>query len=75
MFEFGFTVNDQVGSETVLLPSDTEMTMPLHTLAPSAKATPLSSPVADEKFIHGGRLTIENLSLSPSASVAFGLKL
>src|SRR5262249_50834809 len=37
---FGFTVNEYVGSDTFVVPSDTEMTMLAHTRACSANGVP-----------------------------------
>jgi hypothetical protein len=73
-FEFGLTVSEKEGSETLVLPSVTEMTMLLQIFACSAYGTPESWPVLVENDAKAGLLTIENVSRLPSESLAVGLK-
>jgi hypothetical protein len=75
LFAFGFTVSEYAGSDTFVVPSETEMTMLDQTLACSANGVPHSCPVAEENDAQAGRFAMENVSLLPSASVAFGVKL
>jgi hypothetical protein len=75
LFGFGCTTIENVGSETRVVPSVTEIVTPLHVLACSAKGVPHSCPVLEENEAQPGLLAIENVSLLPSASLAVGLKL
>src|SRR5690242_5953148 len=65
---------ENAGREALVLPSLTEMTM-LDTVPTSRRAgVPESWPRAVSKVAHVGRLAIEKVSVSPSASLAVGLK-
>src|SRR5688572_18655225 len=74
LLAYGFTVSEKDGSETLVLPSVTEMTMLLQTFACSAYGAPESWPVLVENDAKAGLLTIENVSRLPSESLAVGLK-
>ena len=74
LFGFGFTTIENAGNETLLVPSVTEITMPLHVRACSANGVPDSWPVALLNPAHAGLFATLNVSLLPSASDAVGLK-
>ncbi len=63
-----------VGSERDASPSLTLMTIPLYVPTLLADGVPLSRPVLLLKLAHVGRFAIENVSGSPSASLADGVK-
>ena len=69
----GFTVIVKAGSEAVVLPSLTVMTM-LACVA-AVVGVPLSAPVDVLKLAHVGLLLMLKVSVSPSASFADGWKL
>src|SRR5262245_23780755 len=65
--------SENAGSETFVVPSVTEMTMLLHVRACSARGVPHTWPVVEENDAKPGLFAMENVSLLPSASVAFGV--
>ena len=66
------TVIANVGNDRVAWPSLTLMTMPLCVPTAPAEGVPLSRPVPLLKVAQLGRLVIENVSPSPSPSLADG---
>jgi hypothetical protein len=75
LFAFALTTSENAGSDTFVVPSLTEITIPLQVRACSAYGVPESWPVVLENDAKPGLLAIENVSLLPSASLAVGLKL
>jgi hypothetical protein len=65
------TVMENAGSQAVLLPSLTRMT--IFDVVPVAVGVPTNLPVYLEKLAQLGLLLILNVSLSPSASAALGV--
>ena len=68
------TVMANAGSEAVACPSLTEMTMFEVCPTLADPGVPRSSPVAVLNVAHAGRLTMANVRLWPSGSVATGWK-
>lgn len=69
------TVTLNAGSAVVVLPSLTLMTMSLYVPTLPAPGVPRSRPVASVNVAHAGGFKTENVSESPSASLALGVKL
>src|SRR5690606_30352595 len=65
------TVIENAGSETLVSPSLTVMTMLLN--VPELVGVPLSRPVDELNVAQDGRFSMENPSVSPSGSDAFGV--
>jgi hypothetical protein len=75
LFAFGFTTSEYAGSDTFVVPSVTEMTIPLQVRVCSANGVPHMRPVAASNDANPGLFAIEKVSLLPSESLAVGLKL
>src|SRR5262245_11111144 len=73
LFAFGLMTSENAGSDTLVVPSVTLMTMLLQVRACEADGVPHTWPVVDENDAKPGLFTIENVSLLPSASVALGV--
>lgn len=73
LFGFAFTTTENAGSETRVVPSVTEMTMPLQVRTCSANGVPASWPVDELNDAQPGLFVTLNVSLLPSASDADGL--
>lgn len=74
LFAFGFTISENAGNDTFVVPSDTEMTMLLQVRACSANGVPDTLPVVLENDAKPGLFAIENVSVLWSASLAVGVK-
>jgi hypothetical protein len=75
LFALGFTTSEYAGSDTFVVPSVTEMTIPLQVRACSANGLPYKRPVVVSKDAKPGLFAIEKVSLLPSESLAVGVKL
>ena len=68
------TVMENAGRDALAAPSETAMTMLPQVPASPLAGVPDSLPVAASKLAHAGPFWIENVSVSPSASLADGRK-
>lgn len=72
---WAFTVRSNAGKETRSVPSVTEMTIPRVIPTLLAPGVPVSAPDEVLNVAQAGLFTIENVSVSPSASAADATKL
>ena len=68
------TSRSKGASEAESLPSETEIVTPGLVPISVAPGVPVRLPVAVSKLAHDGGLSIENVRVSPSASLAVGVK-
>jgi len=73
LFALGFTTSENAGSETLVVPSLTEMVMLLQVHMCSAFGVPDNLPVVEENEVNAGLLAIEKVSVLWSASEAVGV--
>ena len=69
------TVIEKAGKDTLSIPSLTVIVMPLVVPTSVLPGVPLMAPFALSKLAHEGRLVAVKLRVSPSASLAVGIKL